>query len=479
MFNANYKILKLFNNFKEYIKYRISMENGNSEYRFVKREKLDYGIEEVYCIPLSVDRVNLCSHNSCRLNHFAGIINSDGCGWGRDFSTDNIELDEGLEKIARMVFNIQVVPKGDFETSIDLANKGFGVFLIEDSRCQIYLPHNMTNNCVAGIIKTINDIERYTFYIVRDNQATAELEKQDVLKYLKSLYTYKDSSNDLSIYDYLKELVLHIGSNNKSIFQYFYDLADNIINFNLSALNDFERRSPIIKESDIKELLANGSRHVFAIKMSDLVMDYIRNDALKQKDDDTLDKNTINDAINESFENNEDKVKITSINNQLLLKLDGFTVIREEKLGIINIFGFEHDDSSNLKYGTTQSIGNKNIQSGHYINIVDFISNLKNEYQGDITFITPKNEEFNFDVVMDAALNLSHDAGLIRFGKDYTNQDINKYKDLKDKYDGSKGKYGVLQLTKGYYVNRDILANFFSKLRIKTVTKAKEKTYTF
>ena len=85
----------------------------------------------------------------------------------------------------------------------------------------------------------------------------------------------------------------------------------------------------------------------------------------------------------------------------------------------------------------------------------------------ELSFITVDGEELEYDIVMDAALELSRQNGAIRLGKEFKEKEINSVNDLKELYTGEQANYKGTILNKGMFVSRDILYDFFSRLQVK------------
>ena len=361
-----------------------------------------------------------------------------------------------LSNIARNHYNIDVPflgPVSDMEESKDASRKGLTVMLLEGNMCQLYLPHDVTNELIDELIKEVEPRKDFVFFVIRDEKATTEIFSDDLLDYLNSLKVKEKPEEKLTKEEYIEELIKYTNRMGISIYDYYNNLGNKYRNN--EEIEEFERKNPFLtKDNDIKRLIESNDNRItdfFATTMTRVI-------ELNRKDE-----------IEEPVKEEKNSITITSINIDILNNMSGFAIIKEKHAGNINVYGYNHNEPDKLTNRKVISGKNINIANGYYVNFNEFINNIKNQYSSDISFIGPNGEEFDLATLKEALLDVCKKRGIIRFGKEYAKTEITS-KNLDKLYTNKKANYQGLSLEKGIYVNRDILYKVFKNLKIKTIS---------
>lgn len=301
--------------------------------------------------------------------------------------------------------------------------------------------------------------------------------------------TFKEESKvKESIRNYIKKLVEYTTRNRISIYEYYLRLGAYYRSMKSLNRPFFEKENPFLTDYDIK-LLQNSEKDEMIFYFAN-AMNKVIEENMKEK---TLRREEIKDVIEEQFQTKEQeekltkqdiqeviddelksikkeekpKTRITNINEKLLSNLDGFAVVKEGKTGRINVYGFDHQKEDTLQEKKTIYNSNLTLESGYYINYVEFIESLKREYAGNkITFVNDMNEEWDFQMIVETILSVVRKKGAIRLGRVETRP--TSYEEEKN-VSQEEARYNGLTLRKGLYVRRDLLENIFKKLKIKLV----------
>ncbi len=429
------------------------------------------------------------------------LIMTDGLGRKVEDILDSDDKYQAREivNIARDEFDIDIPFLGfsqEIQEAIDASNKELSVMLLEGNMAQIYLPSTITKEMLDEVISEIENRDDYVFFIVRDNMATEELLKEEVEDYLNSLYelenNVEDNTDDLiedntddliedntddlvedntddvieesnnKKEDYIRELILYTLDNKISVYDYYHKLGEKYRNSQIVDVTEFEKYNPFLTADDILKLIESDDDNIidfFAESMNRVIMHDFNGE---DYEDEFL--NNFNDNLNED----ENIGQVTSINLDLLYSADGFVLVNEKKVGTLSVYGYEANNPDEVKGKTTYENVPGYIESGFYINFMEFEENLRNQYNNqELSFITVDGEELEYDIVMDAALELSRQNGAIRLGREFKEKEINSVNDLKDLYTGEQASYKGTILNKGMFVSRDILYDFFSRLQVK------------
>lgn len=413
------------------------------------------------------------------------LIMTDGLGRKVEDILDSDDKYQAREivNIARDEFDIDIPFLGfsqEIQEAIDASNKELSVMLLEGNMAQIYLPSTITKEMLDEVISEIENRDDYVFFIVRDNMATEELLKEEVEDYLNSLYelenNVEDNTDDLvedntddvieesnnKKEDYIRELILYTLANKISVYDYYHMLGEKYRNSQIDDVAEFEKYNPFLTADDILKLIESDDENIvgfFAESMNRVIMHNFNGE---DYEDEFL--NNFNDNLNED----ENIGQVTSINLDLLYSADGFVLVNEKKVGTLSVYGYEADNPDEVKGKTIYENVPGYIESGFYINFMEFEENLRNQYNNkELSFITAEGEELEYDIVMDAALELSRQNGAIRLGKEFKEKEINSVNDLKELYTGEQANYKGTILNKGMFVSRDILYDFFSRLQVK------------
>ena len=127
-----------------------------------------------------------------------------------------------LSYLAETYYNIDVPflgPVEDMAESKDASSKGLTVMLLEGNMCQLYLPHDVSNELIEELIKEVEPRKDFVFFVIRDEQATEEVFYDDLLNYLNSLKVKEEPKEEnLSKEDYIERLLEYTRKNGISIY---------------------------------------------------------------------------------------------------------------------------------------------------------------------------------------------------------------------------------------------------------------------
>ena len=97
---------------------------------------------------------------------------------------------------------------------------------------------------------------------------------------------------------------------------------------------------------------------------------------------------------------------------------------------------------------------------------------IEDQYGKNTTFafVSESGEYLDFYEVINKIMAACRNEGALRYGREYKDTNIGSYEDLEKQYDGRRGLFKGIELTKGLYVRRDILIEELKKYRV-AVTK--------
>ena len=161
-------------------------------------------------------------------------------------------------------------------------------------------------------------------------------------------------------------------------------------------------------------------------------------------------------------------VKITSISRKISDSLNGFAVVREEKIGRAHVYFHKAEDNSLKKHRVFYN-NECDYESGYYVNFQEYMDHLVDEIVATVSefhFVRDDGVIMTLDEIAEEAYSISVKYGAFSVGdafnddKEYTYQE---YKELGiDTRKSSPGK----TFKEGLYVRRDILMRIFDKFKI-------------
>ena len=296
--------------------------------------------------------------------------------------------------------------------------------------------------------------------------------------------------------EYIKQVKDYCEKSNISVYDYYLRLAKGIRSNEKLTLTSFETRNPFMTSENIYKLIYTEdpriteyyadimTRVVDACETEDrkqmireeverkMAEDLSRKDIAQMIDEklEGLTRQDIEGTVNEELAKQpERKVIMTSISTDTTRGFNGFTVIRESKVGEVHLFYFDGKNDM-IKGETKMPAQALKVPSGYYINYEEFMEKML----ADINEKYPTVEEVKFvkdeknitlPALMEEVFVEARKKGALRFGKALETQALEHYQDLAMNQRGVEN-YQSYPLQTGVYVRRDVLAELLSKYEL-------------
>ena len=260
----------------------------------------------------------------------------------------------------------------------------------------------------------------------------------------------------LSKSDYINAVLNFIKEKNISLLDYYRNVGRQYRVREEDRLPEFEKRNPFVDEGDIKLLVEKEDDKIveYFARAMDRVITSNLGGKLNEKSKEEKPKEPTKDDLdltemlnNEQISQNEAITEDISFDT--LDDYNGYVVVRDDKN--INIYTYDSIDNTKLKNRVTYPSEKFNLKSGYYINLKDFLNEIRTKYQdSEVSFITESGTELDYNSVTKSLTDYCLEEGGIRLSN-------------------GKGEY-----LDDIFINRRDLKSFLSKFKVKYTIK-KEK----
>ena len=257
----------------------------------------------------------------------------------------------------------------------------------------------------------------------------------------------------LSKSDYINAVLNFIKEKNISLIDYYRNVGRQYRVREEDRLPEFEKRNPFVDEGDIKllvekeddkivEYFARAIDRVITSNLGGKLNEKSKEEKPKEptKDDTELTEMLNNEQVSQNEAITED------ISFDTLDDYNGYVVVRDDKN--INIYTYDSIDNTKLKNRVTYPSEKFNLKSGYYINLKDFLNEIRTKYQDSkVSFITESGTELDYNSVTKSLTDYCLEEGGIRLSN-------------------GKGEY-----LDDIFINRRDLKSFLSKFKVKYTIK--------
>ena len=257
----------------------------------------------------------------------------------------------------------------------------------------------------------------------------------------------------LSKSDYINAVLNFIKEKNISLIDYYRNVGRQYRVREEERLPEFEKRNPFVDEGDIKllvekeddkivEYFARAIDRVITSNLGGKLNEKSKEEKPKEptKDDTELTEMLNNEQVSQNEAITED------ISFDTLDDYNGYVVVRDDKN--INIYTYDSIDNTKLKNRVTYPSEKFNLKSGYYINLKDFLNEIRTKYQDSkVSFITESGTELDYNSVTKSLTDYCLEEGGIRLSN-------------------GKGEY-----LDDIFINRRDLKSFLSKFKVKYTIK--------
>ena len=291
-------------------------------------------------------------------------------------------------------------------------------------------------------------------------------------KYITSLENFA-KKNNISLSEYFKRLG-----------EYYY-LQNGIMQQDISKENPFLNDITIKSQEDVEQFRKNMLDMIEKYKSENLIdpgnIDFFEEDDLEKSVENFIDgeiikkkkqdnKKAIDDFIKQELEREQDSrnVQISLSNIEIARILPGIKVRRIK--GKVYVTSFKNAYDKNNVVSIYETIS---ARDGDYINFVEYINELldyivnhyeKAEY---ILLLDKDGNELKYNDGLEQVYKKIREMGSLKLGLEYHNQELNTYKGLSKIITSSTIDFVGNRLTRGVYVNKDLLLNILSDYRFK------------
>ena len=257
----------------------------------------------------------------------------------------------------------------------------------------------------------------------------------------------------LSKSDYINAVLNFIKEKNISLLDYYRNVGRQYRVREEDRLPEFERRNPFVDEGDIKLLVEKEDDKIveyFARAMDRVITSNLGGKLNEKSKEEKPKEPTKDDSDLTEMLNNEQVSQNEAITEDIsfdtLDDYNGYVVVRDDKN--INIYTYDSIDNTKLKNRVTYPSEKFNLKSGYYINLKDFLNEIRTKYQdSEVSFITESGIELDYNSVTKSLTDYCLEEGGIRLSN-------------------GKGEY-----LDDIFINRRDLKSFLSKFKVKYTIK--------
>jgi len=257
----------------------------------------------------------------------------------------------------------------------------------------------------------------------------------------------------LSKSDYINAVFNFIKEKNISLIDYYRNVGRQYRVREEDRLPEFEKRNPFVDEGDIKLLVEKEDDKIveYFARAIDRVITSNLGGKLNEKSKEEKPKEPTKDdtELTEMLDNeqvSQNEVITEDISFDTLDDYNGYVVVRDDKN--INIYTYDSIDNTKLKNRVTYPSEKFNLKSGYYINLKDFLNEIRTKYQDSkVSFITESGTELDYNSVTKSLTDYCLEEGGIRLSN-------------------GKGEY-----LDDIFINRRDLKSFLSKFKVKYTIK--------
>ena len=401
-----------------------------------------------------------------RFNRGITVIGKNGLKVEEVFDGTTMHHATSLVDICKECFGVEIPFNGissDMESGIEAGNNGLISMLYEGNNCMIFIPEDLTISEIDEMIEEIEPRDKFIFSVVRSmDKYRIEITQDELLSYLRGLRATKkkeatketpQEKNKISINEYINLVLRFIDEKNISLLDYYRNVGRQYRVREEDRLPEFEKRNPFVDEGDIKLLVEKEDDKIveYFARAIDRVITSNLGGKLNEKSKEEKPKEPTKDdtELTEMLDNeqvSQNEVITEDISFDTLDDYNGYVVVRDDKN--INIYTYDSIDNTKLKNRVTYPSEKFNLKSGYYINLKDFLNEIRTKYHDSIvSFITESGTELDYNSVTKSLTDYCLEEGGIRLSN-------------------GKGEY-----LDDIFINRRDLKSFLSKFKVKYTIK--------